>query len=124
MEAELTALAEAGAVALVTAMGTELWPQVRPSVAELFRHGNRDRATAIEAHLDDTAARVRGAADPDDARRELVGFWILELAERLRRDPAAPDVLVHLVRCVGSALPDEPGGDPRRPARQRNETTA
>ncbi|WP_019928511.1 hypothetical protein [Nocardia sp. BMG111209] len=107
MEAELTALAEAGAVALVKAMATDLWPMTRQAVVELFRRGSRDRMTAVEAHLDENAARVREAVAPDGVRQELVGFWILELAERLQQDPRARETLVQLARVVGNALPED-----------------
>ncbi|KUJ66225.1 hypothetical protein ACZ90_39265 [Streptomyces albus subsp. albus] len=105
MHEELTVLAEAGAAAVVAAMATELWQTTRDAVLGLFPRADRSRRTAVEAQLDGNEALVREAADPDEVRRALAGFWALELAALLRRDPACREPLARLAGEVGGVLP-------------------
>ncbi|MFF2810456.1 hypothetical protein ACFVT2_25460 [Streptomyces sp. NPDC058000] len=116
MNDELTTLAEAGAAAVVTAMATDLWQGTRDAVLRLFHRADRNRRPAIEAQLDGNAALVREAALPDDVRQALFGYWVLELAALLRRDPSCREPLAHLAAEVGAALPDA------RPASVRAQT--
>ncbi|MFI1912407.1 hypothetical protein [Nocardia sp. NPDC020380] len=95
MESELNVLAEAGAVALVKAMATDLWPRTRQAIITLFRHSGHD-AKDVEAHLDDHAALLQHAADPDMIRQELVRAWIPELLQVLRTDPNQQEALARL----------------------------
>ncbi|WP_329166124.1 hypothetical protein OG709_12795 [Streptomyces sp. NBC_01267] len=115
MNEELTALAEAGAAAVVAAMATDVWQGTRSAVLALFqrtdRTGRADRArrAAIEAQLDGNAALVQRAVlpDADEIRRSLFGFWALELAALLRRDPSCREALARLAAEVAAALPDD-----------------
>lgn len=107
MNDELITLAEAGAAVVVTAMATDLWLGTRSAVLGLFRRSDRTRRAAVEAQLDGNAVLVREAAVPDDVRRALFGFWTLELAALLRRDPDCREPLARLADEVGRALPDD-----------------
>ncbi|MDJ0379337.1 hypothetical protein [Streptomyces sp. G-G2] len=102
----MTALAEAGAAALVTAMATDLWQDTRTAAIALFRRSDRTRGAAIEAQLDGNEALVREADTPDTARRALLDYWTLELAALLRRHPAAHAPLTHLTATVTASLPE------------------
>ncbi|MCX4693662.1 hypothetical protein [Streptomyces sp. NBC_01408] len=105
MDAELTALAQAGAAAVVTAMTTDLWQSTRDTVIGLFQRADRSRQTAIEAQLDGNAALVRDSAIPDDVRRTLFGLWVLELTELLRQDPSCREPLTRLADEADRAFP-------------------
>lgn len=103
MEDELAALAGAGAVAVVTAMSTELWQSVRGRVADLFRRSGR-RRREVATRLDSHAALVESADAPDAVRRALTATWAAELESLLRENPAHRDPLARLVEEVRSAL--------------------
>ncbi|MFJ3725298.1 hypothetical protein ACIPYQ_22370 [Streptomyces sp. NPDC090045] len=105
MDAELTALAEAGAGAVVTAMTTDLWQSTRDAVLGLFHRTDRGRRAEIEAQLDGNAALMRNAEVPEDVRRTLSHLWALELTELLRRDPSNVEPLARLADAVAAALP-------------------
>lgn len=97
---DLTALAEAGAAALVTAMATDLWQATRARALDLFRRSDRTRRAAVEAQLDGNEALVRAADTPDEVRRTLFAYWTLELAELLRHHPSTRPGLTHLTESV------------------------
>lgn len=105
MEDELAALAGAGAVAVVTAMSTELWQSVRGGVADLFRRSGRRRRREVATRLDGHAALVESADAPDAARRGLTATWAAELESLLREDPTRRDPLARLIEEVRRALP-------------------
>ncbi|MER7463995.1 hypothetical protein [Streptomyces sp. NPDC097981] len=119
MDDELTALAEAAAAVLVSAMATDLWQGARSSVLGLFRRAGRRRRVAVEGLLDRNAALVRESADPDEARRALLGSWALELAAMLREDPSCLEPLTRLVAGADGA----PSHD-RRPRAGEQTNTA
>lgn len=98
-------LVEAGSTAVVGAMGTDAWQTTRASVARLFGRGRPNRQARYEAQLDDNAAQVAGANDPDRVREGLVPVWRLELQGLLRRHPDAENELRALVQRVADALP-------------------
>jgi hypothetical protein len=106
MESELIILAETGAAALVKAMATDLWPSARRTVTALFHRNAPQREAAIEAQLDNNVAFVTDAESPDDARREVFGFWVLELAALLRRDPSCRGALAQLAEDLCNTLTD------------------
>ncbi|MFF8815414.1 hypothetical protein [Streptomyces pactum] len=106
MNDELTLLAEAGAAVVVTAMATDLWQSTRDAVLGLFRRADRSRRAAIEAQLDGNAALVAEAETPEEVRRALFGFWALELAALLRRDPSCREGLARLAAAADGAFPD------------------
>lgn len=100
-------LVEAGSTAVVGAMGTEEWQTARAGLARLFGRGRPLRQARYEAQLDDNAARVAQADNPDQVRDGLVPVWRLELQGLLRRHPDAEGELRALVARVADALPAE-----------------
>ncbi len=105
MLAELAALAAAGGSAVVGAMATDAWEATRSWVAELFGRGGAARQAAIEAQLDDHAALVARAGDPDGVRESLVAVWRLRLQSLLGEHPETEEDLRGLVARVREALP-------------------
>lgn len=101
MNDELTLLAQSGAAALVAAMATDVWRDTRNTVVGLFHRSGDDRGAAVEHRLDDDAALLRDAGAPDDVRRALSGYWSLELAALLRRDPSCGPLLAGLAATAG-----------------------
>ncbi|MEV1010400.1 hypothetical protein [Streptomyces sp. NPDC049881] len=120
MTDELTLLAEAGALAVVTTMATDLWHGTREAVLQLFRRGDPERGDAVAARLAEDAATVRDATVPDDARRALAGVWTVELAGLLLREPACRTALARLTADVGAAL----AGDGRAASTLEQHNTA
>ncbi|WP_052851489.1 hypothetical protein [Streptomyces avicenniae] len=104
MTGELALLAEAGAVALVATMATDLWHGTKETVLGLFRRDDPERAASVGDRLEESAALVRRAAAPDDARRALSAVWAEELADLLRRDPACRAPLARLTAEIDAAL--------------------
>jgi hypothetical protein len=96
-EGELTTLAEAAAVALVTAMGTNAWTSVRDAAARVFRQGRAKGPDKIIDRLDDDASRVVDADDQAGKRAALEPFWRLELTELVN---AAPECGAHLADII------------------------
>ncbi|MFD7258877.1 hypothetical protein [Streptomyces sp. NPDC059874] len=122
----LAALAQAGAVAVIGAMATDLWQGARDGVVRLFRRGEPDgagaehladagdtgaagRADAVGDRLDEDAALVAGAepAEADLVRRELVPLWRRRLTRLLAEHPDSEPELRELVERLRSALPAE-----------------
>lgn len=102
---EMATLAAAAAATLVTAMATDTWSGVRDAAATLFRRRRRgEAAQRIETELDADAAAVERAAEPDAARRALVGRWTLEFAALLTEDPECLFALAELVDGYASGL--------------------
>jgi hypothetical protein len=59
----------------------------------------------IEAQLDDNAALVAAAEDPEAVRQNLVGVWQLQLEALLRQYPDVEEELRAWVAQVQAALP-------------------
>jgi TIR domain len=105
-EGELTTLAEAAAVALVTAMGTNTWASVRDAVAGVFRRGGTKGHDKISDRLDDDASRVAAADDQAGKRAALEPFWRLEFRELVNAAPeCAPDLAEIIWVCDEAARP-------------------
>ncbi|MEU7039265.1 hypothetical protein ABZ958_37255 [Streptomyces sp. NPDC046237] len=119
----LAALAQAGAVAVIGAMATDLWQGARDGVVQLFRRGEAPGeggvgagdagaaggADAVGNRLDEDAALVAGAehAEADLVRRELVPLWRRQLTRLLEEHPDSEAELRELVERLRSALPAE-----------------
>jgi hypothetical protein len=102
MDQDVTALAEAGAAVVVSAMATDLWHSVKEGTLAVFHRLGRDRQLAVADQLDRNAELVREADHPEELRQALFSFWALELAACLRRDPAARTQIAQLVAgCEG-----------------------
>lgn len=101
----LEALAAVGGTAVVGAMATDAWHEVRDSVAQMFSRQGDQRRAAIEAQMDSNAVLVEGASDPDQARQGLMPLWQMELARLLEQHPAAEPELEELIAFARDALP-------------------
>ncbi|GAA4924037.1 hypothetical protein ACFPM3_31590 [Streptomyces coeruleoprunus] len=95
MEAELVALASAGATALVQQMVGDTWEQVRGRVAAFFaRRSGRD-VEAIGEELDDARADLVAAGESGDedataeAHADARAEWRNRMRRALRDDPQA-----------------------------------
>lgn len=97
IEGELATLAEAAAVALVTAMGTNAWASVRDTVTGAFRRAGARRHDEIGDQLDADASLVASADDQRAKRAALQPFWLLRLTELVS---AAPECVPDLQRRV------------------------
>jgi hypothetical protein len=105
----LTALAGAGATALIGAMATDLWQGARGGVVRLFGRGGEERESAIGAQLDEDAVLV-GRAEPggaDEIRAELLPVWRRRLLLLLEEHPESEGELRELVARVQGGLPAE-----------------
>ncbi|KUH35440.1 MULTISPECIES: hypothetical protein [Streptomyces] len=107
MEAELVALAAAGASALVQQMVGEAWEQTRGRVAAfLARRSGRD-VTAIDGELEEARADLvdaEASGDPD-ARAEALAEWRGRMRRALRNDPRAAQELRALLAELGDREP-------------------
>jgi hypothetical protein len=97
-EGELTTLAEAAAVALVTAMGTNAWTSVRDAVAGVFRRGGTKGHDKVGARLDDHASLVADADDQAGERAALEPFWRLKFRELVNAAPECAPDLAEIIR--------------------------
>ncbi|MFF4605591.1 hypothetical protein ACFY12_22990 [Streptomyces sp. NPDC001339] len=106
MDAELAALATAGATALVQQMATEGWATVRRRMAGFLarRRGAADEE-ALAAELDDARADIVVAREEGDqnAVAGVTTAWQLRLRRLLRDDPAAAAELRALLDEVAPA---------------------
>jgi TIR domain len=97
LEGELASLAEAAAVALVTAMGTNAWTSVRDAAARVFRRGGASGPDTIGGRLDDHAALVAAADDQAEERAALEPFWRLRFRELVKAEPGCAVDLAELI---------------------------
>lgn len=97
-EGELATLAEAAAVALVTAMGTNAWTSVRDAVAGAFRRAGAKEHDKIGDRLDDDASLVAAADDQAVHRAVLQPFWQLKLRELVNAAPECAPDLAEVIR--------------------------
>lgn len=106
----LTGLAEAGAVALVTAVVTDAWINVRSTAARVLAGGDGAGRQAATSWLDDTRRALM--AMPADQRAEALTGLRSTLDEMLRArltvDPAVGGELAEIIRRVAGST------DPRR----------
>jgi hypothetical protein len=74
-------------------------------VVGLFGRGGSGGQSAIEAQLDDHAALVAEAEDPDEVREGLAAVWRLQFQALLRQHPDLEGELRELVIRVHQELP-------------------
>lgn len=114
MDAELTALATAGATALVQQMVTESWAQARRRVVAFLarRHGAADEEV-LEGELEESRADIVAARQGDDEEEiaDVTAVWRRRLRRLLRDDPAAAAELRALLDELQP--PQESGGTVR-----------
>ncbi|MFH8465610.1 hypothetical protein [Streptomyces sp. NPDC017991] len=107
MEAELAALAAAGATALVQQMVTDGWGNVRDRVVALFSRGRDEEV--VQGELEESRTDLVAARDAgdEDAAADVEASWRVRLRRTLRDDPEAAAEL--------RALLDELGPQPTAP---------
>jgi hypothetical protein len=96
-------LAETGATALVTAMATDAWTQVRVRVARLLGRGDAERERAALDELDETYAALEVAIGDDESRDVQVELRAL-LRARLRSDQELAVQFLALIEDVREQL--------------------
>ncbi|MFD5698896.1 hypothetical protein [Streptomyces lasiicapitis] len=112
MDAELTALAAAGATALVQSMVGDGWAQARDRAVGFFTRrratGNDEDTVAVAGELDEARDDLVAArdAEDEDAAADVQAEWRNRMRRALRADPAAADELRLLLR---ELAPDEAG---------------
>ncbi|MFC5830027.1 hypothetical protein [Nonomuraea insulae] len=79
----------AAGTALVTAMATDAWEQVRARVAALWGRFGPDQEKTVEVELTEVRDQVLAARRDHDAETEqaLAGEWRVRLARLLKQDP-------------------------------------
>ncbi|MGW0532756.1 hypothetical protein [Streptomyces sp. NPDC003032] len=114
MDAELTALAAAGAAALVQQMVADGWAQARDRVAGFFSRGEGPGGAddAVVGELDEARAELVAARETEDAdmAADVQAEWRSRLRRRLAADPAAAAELRALLAELAS---EGGGGEPR-----------
>ena len=112
MAEALAALASTGGTALVTAMVTDGWEDVKGKFARLFGRGKVEEAEVAAARLGQSRTALAGlsGADLERARAEQEVVWRTRLGDLLEQDAAAETELRRLVtevqaQVAGSAGP-------------------
>lgn len=106
MEAELVALATAGATALVQQMVTDTWASARDRVVSFFSRGAAD-PEAVGADLDAARAELVEAQHSADegTAADIQAEWRSRMRRTLQADPQAAAELRALLDELVSALP-------------------
>jgi hypothetical protein len=96
----LMALASAGGTALVSAMVTDGWEEVRGRFARLLGRGDAPETEAAAARLEQSRAALAASAGAELVRAEQEIAWRTRLADFLEHDPGAAQELGALVADV------------------------
>lgn len=100
----------AAGTALVSAMTTDTWPQVRAATTALWRRFRPEQADEIAAELETLHASVLNAREQQDQDAEdaLTGMWRLRLQQLLVDEPSAVGELRRLLEeHLAPALPPD-----------------
>ncbi|MFJ1601166.1 hypothetical protein [Streptomyces sp. NPDC088261] len=117
MEAELLALATAGATALVQQMATDGWTSVRDRVTGFLAGRGAATAEAVEADLESGRAELAAAQGTDGGEtaagtaEDLRTEWRNRLRRTLLADPEAAAELRALLAELDAGRPDRQPGD-------------
>ncbi|MFJ8629995.1 hypothetical protein [Streptomyces sp. NPDC093568] len=95
MEAELMALAAAGATAVVQQMATDSWGQVRDRVIAFFSRHEGTEEEVIEGQLETSREELTAATDSGDEQTvaDVRAEWRTRLRRTLLADPHAASEL-------------------------------
>ncbi|MFE3598484.1 hypothetical protein ACFXP3_11790 [Streptomyces sp. NPDC059096] len=109
MEAELVALATAGATALIQQMATDGWSGARDRVARFLAARGWGSAESVGTDLDTARAELTAARQEDDAEAvdDLHAEWRGRLRRTLRADPAAAAELRSLLDELSPEVPGQ-----------------
>jgi hypothetical protein len=112
----MTQLAQAGATAIVAAMVTDAWQQMRMSIAAVLGRGAPERVSAEEAELEASREQILQAGDDerDEVTRDQLAQWRGSLRRLMATDPDAADDLQALVDSLRDELPAEEVGEQAR----------
>jgi hypothetical protein len=115
---DLGELAQAGATALVSAMTTDFWGEVRAKTAKVFSRGDSTRADEVTADLQRARGQLVAArpSERDDIAREIRAELRGMLRERLRWESDLTEqfgLLLEEIRAHAAAVPNV------RPANQQ-----
>ncbi len=111
MEAELVALATAGATALVQQMVTDSWASARDRVVAFFARGSA-APDAVAAELDESRADLVGARQTQDEETaaDIQAEWRSRMRRTLQADPqAAAELRALLEELAPETAPASPG---------------
>lgn len=108
MDAELAALAEAGAAALVRQMVTDGWEQTRDEFVRIFSRagaGGTGEVSDLAAELERTHAELVEALENEDTATEsdVLAAWRFRLRRALQVDPAS---VAELRELLDALLPE------------------
>ncbi|MFF3173925.1 hypothetical protein ACFVQ0_14985 [Streptomyces sp. NPDC057900] len=99
MEAELVALAAAGATALVQQMAVDSWAQARDRVVSFFSRRGGDEDAVIEGELETSREELAAAMEASDeqAALDVQAEWRTRLRRALLANPAVASELRSLI---------------------------
>jgi hypothetical protein len=108
LDEALAGLASAGGTALVSAMVTDGWENIKTQFARLLGHGDGREAAAAAARLAESRALLTaaGGAQLQGTRAEQEIAWRTRLADLLERQPDLEVGLRDLVANVQAQLTD------------------
>lgn len=114
MEAELVALATAGATALVQQMATDGWAGARERMTRFLARRGAASPESIESDLETAQGELTAARREDDEETAegLQAEWRNRLRRALRADPAAAGELSALLAELGDGTDDPVGQAP------------
>ena len=114
----LAALASTGGTALVTAMVTDGWEDVKGGFARLLGRGRVSGSESAAARLEQSRAALTGlsGADLERTRTEQEVVWRTRLGDLLEQDPAAETELRRLVTAVQAQVTGSAGPVQQRAA--------
>ncbi|QXE37415.1 hypothetical protein KQY30_27530 [Streptomyces sp. GMY02] len=109
MEAELVALATAGATTIVQQMATDGWTRARDRVVAFFSARGATTPESVEADLETTRAELTTAQHDGDEEttQDLHAEWRTRLRRTLRADPEAAAELRALVDELTPPVPTQ-----------------
>ncbi|MEU6379255.1 hypothetical protein [Streptomyces sp. NPDC046909] len=106
MEAELMALAAAGATAFVQQMATDSWAQARDRIVSFFSHHRAGAEDQIEGELETSRGELTMAIETGDQQTamDVEAEWRTRLRRILLVDPAAASELRAMLDALGPTV--------------------
>lgn len=102
MDPDLTALTSTAATTVVQLLATAAWEQAVSALGELWRRVHPERATTVQAELEDSRAEILAARQQGNEQIQLA--LVEEWQSRLRRLVSADGQLVDELRSVEQRL--------------------